>query len=76
MTGVTLTAEEVQQKYDAAMDSVNLLDAGKPSDMEDADWDDLVDRNVAHLEIMAAKDYWTDAQDTSVLQTAIDTHSV
>ena len=53
------TAEEIAQHYSAAMDSVNLLTAGKPSDMEDADWTDTVQRNKDHLDIMIAKDYWT-----------------
>lgn len=67
-----LTAEQIQKHYDAAMDSVNLLNAGKPEEWSDEDWTDCVSRNVEHLEIMVAKDYWTDAQDTSVLQAAID----
>ena len=67
-----LTAEQIQKHYDAAMDSVNLLNAGKPAEMSDDDWTDCVSRNVEHLEIMVAKDYWTDAQDITVLQAAID----
>jgi len=47
--------QEVQRNYDAAMDSVNLLNAGKPEDMTDADWEDCVARNKAHLEIQIAK---------------------
>jgi hypothetical protein len=39
--------------------SVALINAGQPEDMEDADWADTVSRNVEHLEIMVAKDYWT-----------------
>jgi hypothetical protein len=72
MLDETLTAEEIQNHYDAAMDSVNLLNAGKPEDMSDDDWTDCVSRNVEHLEIMVAKDFWTDAQDITVLQAAID----
>ena len=67
-----LTPEQIQKHYDAAMDSVNLLNAGKPEDMSDDDWTDCVSRNVEHLEIMVAKDFWTDAQDITVLQAAID----
>ena len=70
-----LTPEQIQQHYDAAMDSVNLLNAGKPEDMSDDDWTDCVSRNVEHLEIMVAKDFWTDAQDITVLQAAIDANS-
>lgn len=54
------TAEEIARHYSAAMDSVNLLSAGKPSDMDDAEWTDVVQRNVEHLKIMVAKDFWTD----------------
>ena len=54
------TAEEIAQHYSAALDSVNLLTAGKPEDMNDADWTDTVQRNKDHLDIMIAKDYWTD----------------
>lgn len=49
------TAEEIQRSYDASMDSVALLKAGKPEGMEDAEWEDCVARNVAHLEIQIAK---------------------
>ena len=67
-----LTPEQIQKHYDAAMDSVNLLNAGKPAELTDEDWTDCVSRNVEHLEIMVAKDFWTDAQDITVLQAAID----
>ena len=51
--------QEVQRNYDAAMDSVNLLDAGKPEDMTDEDWADTVKRNKDHLSIQIAKgDYY------------------
>jgi len=54
-----VTPEEVQRSYDAAMDSVNLLNAGKPEDMTDEDWADTVKRNKEHLEIQIAKgDYY------------------
>ena len=47
--------QEVQRSYDAAMDSVTLLNAGKPEDMTDEDWADTVARNKEHLEIQIAK---------------------
>ena len=54
-----VTAEEVARSYSAAMDSVNLLAAGKPEDMTDEDWADTVKRNKEHLEIQIAKgDYY------------------
>jgi len=53
---VELTQEqEVQRSFDAAMDSVRLLEAGKPVDMSDEDWADTVKRNKEHLEIQIAK---------------------
>lgn len=75
MSDETLTAEEIQKQYDAAMDSVNLLNGSKPEPLSDDEWADCVSRNVEHLEIMVAKDYWTDAQDIDVLQAAIDANS-
>jgi hypothetical protein len=50
-----VTAEEIARHYSAAMDSVNLLAAGKPEDMTDEDWADTVKRNKEHLEIQIAK---------------------
>jgi hypothetical protein len=54
-----LTQEEIQKHYDAAMDSVNLINGDKPEGMDDAEWADCVSRNKEHLRIMLAKDYWT-----------------
>ena len=52
------------QTYDAAMDSVNLINAGNVSvpPMSDADWADTIKRNVEHLELQVAKgaDYFGD----------------
>ncbi len=53
------TAEEIARHYSAAMDSVNLINAGQPEGVEDADWADTVARNKEHLNIMLAKDFWT-----------------
>ena len=47
--------QQVQRSYDAAMDSVNLLNAGNPEDMTDADWQDCKQRNIDHLKIQIAK---------------------
>jgi hypothetical protein len=51
--------QQVAKDYSAAMDSVNLLNAGKPEDMADDEWADTVARNKEHLKIMLAKDFWT-----------------
>ena len=50
-----VTPEQVERNYNAAMDSVNLLNAGQPEGMNDADWADTVKRNKEHLEIQIAK---------------------
>ena len=51
--------QEVQRSYNAAMDSVRLLEDGKPADMEESEWQDTVKRNKEHLEIQIAKgDYY------------------
>lgn len=63
------TAEEIARHYSAAMDSVNLINGGKPEGMEDAEWADTVARNKEHLKIMLAKDFWT-TEDLAPLQTA------
>jgi hypothetical protein len=65
----TPTAEEIQRHYSAALDSVNLLNAGQPEGMEDADWADCLARNKEHLKIMLAKTFWT-TEDLSPLQAA------
>ena len=65
-----ITKEEIAQHYTAMGHSVDLLNAGKPSDMEDADWTDMKSRNVEHLELMKAKDFWT-SEDMSAVDKAI-----
>ena len=47
--------QEVQRNYNAAMDSVSLLQAGQPKEMTDADWADCKQRNIDHLKIQIAK---------------------
>ena len=59
MTIDTQTPEQIAQHYSAAMDSVNLINGGKPEMMTDADWADCLSRNKEHLKIMVAKTYWT-----------------
>jgi hypothetical protein len=63
--------QEVQRNYDAAMDSVNLLNAGKPEDMSDEDWADTVKRNKEHLEIQIAKGDYYAGHDLTPFQDAI-----
>jgi hypothetical protein len=66
-----VTSEQIAQHYKAALDSVNLLNAGKPEDMTDEDWADTVKRNVAHLEIQLAKEGFYDGYDLQPFKDAI-----
>tara|TARA_R110000803_G_scaffold39522_1_gene85245 strand:- start:259 stop:480 length:222 start_codon:yes stop_codon:yes gene_type:complete len=70
----TPTAEEIARHYTAMGHSVDLLNAGQPDDMEDADWADTVSRNVEHLELMVAKDFWT-TEDMTAANAAIAANS-
>ena len=68
------TEEEIAQDYSAMQDSVNLLDemrTNPPEDMTDEEVADCISRNVEHLEIMVAKDYWT-TEDMKAVNAAID----
>jgi hypothetical protein len=44
-----------QDTYDAAMDSVNLINAGNVSNMPEDEWADTVARNKEHLAIQVEK---------------------
>jgi hypothetical protein len=61
--------QQIAQHYSAAMDSVNLINAGKPEGMKTEDWVDCLSRNKEHLRIMLAKDFWT-TEDLEPLRTA------
>ena len=65
-----LTVEQIAQNYSAMGHSVTLINdviAGNAREDDDAeDRQDCVDRNVAHLELMVAKDYWTTEDMTAV----------
>jgi hypothetical protein len=63
------TAEQIAKHYSACMDSVNLINAGKPEGMTAEEWADTLKRNKDHLLIMLAKDYWTN-EDLTPLQEA------
>ena len=67
----TLTAEQIQAHYNAALDSVTLITDLMALDSRDDDQTATVARNVEHLQIMVAKDYWTSDQDLAPLNAAI-----
>jgi hypothetical protein len=64
------TIEQIAQHFTAMGQSVSLINdiiAGDAmADDTAQDKEDCVDRNVRHLEIMVAKDYWTDEDMTEV----------
>jgi len=70
MADIEKTAEEIAQDYTAMGHSVELINAiiagTAMADDTAEEKQDCVDRNVAHLEIMVAKDYWTDEDMTAV----------
>jgi hypothetical protein len=67
-----VTAEQIAKHYSACMDSVNLINGGKPEMMSDADWADCLTRNKEHLKLMLAKDFWTTEDLTPLQQAAGD----
>lgn len=66
----TPTAAEIAQHYSAAMDSVSLINELMAQDSRTTEEQDTVDRNVEHLQLMVAKDYWT-TEDLAPLNAAI-----
>jgi hypothetical protein len=69
-----ITAEQIAQHYTAmghSVDLINAIIAGTAmEDDEAADKQDCVNRNVEHLEIMVAKDFWT-TEDMTAANAAI-----
>ena len=74
MPDIEKTAEEIAQDYTAMGHSVELINAiiagTAMADDTAEDKQDCIDRNVAHLEIMVAKDYWT-GEDMTAVNSAI-----
>jgi len=62
----TQTPEQIAKHYSACLDSVALINAGKPEDMTAEDWADCLARNKEHLVIMLAKDFWTTEDLTAI----------
>lgn len=69
-----VTTEEIAQHYTAMGHSVDLINdivaGNQDDDMEAADRQDTVDRNVEHLQLMVAKDFWT-TEDMTAANAAI-----
>lgn len=65
-----ITTEEIAANYTAMGHSVDLITAviagDQMADEEAAERQACVDRNVEHLQLMVAKDYWTSEDMTAV----------
>ena len=70
MSEYTPTAEEIAQHYTAAGHSVELINELVALSARNEEQVDTLRRNVQHLEIMVAKDFWT-TEDLEPFNTAI-----
>jgi hypothetical protein len=70
MTEEAITSDEIAAHYSAAMDSVNLINAVISSPDDYANDETVLQRNIDHLKIMVAKDYWT-TEDMAPINAAI-----
>jgi hypothetical protein len=59
MEKIEITIEEIAKNYASALDSVNLVNELKAKETLTEDEEKTIQRNLEHLEIMLAKDYWT-----------------
>ena len=65
-----ITSDEITDHYNAAMDSVNLINAVIADPDAYADDETVLDRNVRHLQIVVAWSFWT-TEDMTPLTDAI-----
>ena len=69
-----ITAEQIAQHYTAmghSVDLINAIIAGEAmADNDASKKQNCVDRNVEHLELLVAKDYWT-TEDMTAANAAI-----
>jgi len=59
MEKIEITPEQIAKNYASALDSVNLIKELRAKETLTEDEEKTIQRNVEHLEIMLAKDYWT-----------------
>jgi chemotaxis regulatin CheY-phosphate phosphatase CheZ len=59
MEKIEITTEQIAINYVSALDSVNLIKELRAKETLTEDEEKTIQRNVEHLEIMLAKDYWT-----------------
>ncbi len=74
MSDEVKTAEDIAQDFTAMGHSVDLIngiiDGSQMADESAEDRQGAIDRNVEHLELMVAKDYWT-TEDMTATNAAI-----
>ena len=71
-----ITPEQIQKHYDAAMDSVALIDAVLANPDDYSNDETVLSRNVKHLEIVSGWPFWTDDHDLSPFADAISAGSI
>jgi hypothetical protein len=59
MEKIEITTEQIAINYASALDSVTLVNELKAKEILTEDEEKTIQRNLEHLEIMLAKDYWT-----------------
>jgi hypothetical protein len=59
MESIEITIEQIAKNYASALDSVNLINELKAKETLTEEDEQTIQRNLEHLEIMLAKDYWT-----------------
>ena len=59
MEKIEITTEQIAINYVSAMDSVNLITELRTKETLTEEDEKTIQRNLEHLEIMLAKDYWT-----------------
>ena len=65
-----MTKDDIAQAYTALMDSVHLIERLKAQPALDEEDADTLRRNIAHVELMLAKTFWTD-QDMAPVRAAL-----
>ena len=68
-----ITKEQIAKNYTAMGHSVDFLNNATKFDwMSSDEWTAMKARNVEHLELMVAKDYWTNEDMTAVKKAIAD----
>jgi hypothetical protein len=66
MENEQITPEQIAKHYSAMLDSVAVITAARANPEAYADDETIVSRNVEHLRVMLAKDFWTDEDMTPI----------